>query len=211
MTLPDYQTASGCVDIMMHTMERYLGHGDTMELTDALAEGLLRTVMKDAVILRDDPKNYDARAEVMWASSLSHNGLTGCGSDGGDWASHRLEHEIGGMFDVAHGAGLAAIWGSWARYVYRERPDRFAKLAVNVLGVQPAATDEETALLGIAAMEDFYRSIHMPTNMRELGLNVTDEQLEELADKCSATAGDNLGKMKVLHRADMLAIYTAAR
>ena len=211
MTLPDYQTASGCVDIMMHTMERYLGHGDTMELTDALAEGLLRTVMKDAVILRDDPKNYDARAEVMWASSLSHNGLTGCGSDGGDWASHRLEHEIGGMFDVAHGAGLAAIWGSWARYVYRERPDRFAKLAVNVLGVQPAATDEETALLGIAAMEDFYRSIHMPTNMRELGLNVTDEQLEELADKCSATANDNLGKMKVLHRADMLAIYTAAR
>ena len=82
---------------------------------------------------------------------------------------------------------------------------------MNVLGVQPAATDEETALLGIAAMEDFYRSIHMPTNMRELGLNVTDEQLEELADKCSATAGDNLGKMKVLHRADMLAIYTAAR
>ena len=211
MTLPDYQTASGCVDIMMHTMERYLGHGDTMELTDAMAEGLLRTVMKDAVILRDDPKNYDARAEVMWASSLSHNGLTGCGSDGGDWASHRLEHEIGGMFDVAHGAGLAAIWGSWARYVYRERPDRFAKLAVNVLGVKPAATDEETALLGIAAMEDFYRSIHMPTNMRELGLNVTDEQLEELADKCSATANDNLGKMKVLHRADMLAIYTAAR
>ena len=137
--------------------------------------------------------------------------LTGCGSDGGDSASRRLEHEIGGMFDVAHGAGLAAIWGSWARYVYRERPDRFAKLAVNVLGVQPAATDEETALLGIAAMEDFYRSIHMPTNMRELGLNVTDEQLEELADKCSATAGDNLGKMKVLHRADMLAIYTAAR
>ena len=211
MTLPDYQTASGCVDIMMHTMERYLGHGDTMELTDALAEGLLRTVMKDAVILRDDPKNYDARAEVMWASSLSHNGLTGCGSDGGDWASHRLEHELGGMFDVAHGAGLAAIWGSWARYVYQGRPDRFAKLAVNVLGVQPAATDEETALLGIAAMEDFYRSIHMPTNMRELGLNVTDEQLEELADKCSATASDNLGKMKVLHRADMLAIYTAAR
>ena len=211
MTLPDYQTASGCVDIMMHTMERYLGHGDTMELTDALAEGLLRTVMKDAVILRDDPKNYDARAEVMWASSLSHNGLTGCGSDGGDWASHRLEHEIGGMFDVAHGAGLAAIWGSWARYVYRERPDRFAKLAVNVMGVQPGADEGETALRGIAAMEEFFRSINMPTNLHDLiGAEVTDAQLEELADKCSATADDNLGKMKVLHRADMLAIYTAA-
>ena len=212
ITLPDYQTASGCTDIMMHTMERYLGHDDTMELTDALAEGLLRTVMKDAVILRDEPENYDARAEVMWASSLSHNGLTGCGSDGGDWASHRLEHELGGLFDVAHGAGLAAIWGSWARYVYRERPDRFAKLAVNVLGVRPAGTDEETALLGIAAMEEFFQSIRMPINIHDLvGAEITDAQLEELADKCSATANDNLGKMKVLHRADMLAIYTAAR
>ena len=211
MSLPDYQTASGCVDIMMHTMERYLNHGENLELTDGISEALLRTVMKNAVILRDDPKNFDARAEVMWAGSLSHNGLTGCGTDGGDWSSHRLEHELGGMFDVAHGAGLAAIWGSWARYVYRERPDRFAKLAVNVLGVPPAATDEETALLGIAAMEDFYRSIHMPTNLRELGLNVTDAQLQEMADKCSATANDNLGKVKVLHRDDMLAIYTAAR
>lgn len=211
MSLPDYQTASGCVDIMMHTMERYLNHGENLELTDGISEALLRSVIKNAVILRDDPKNFDARAEVMWAGSLSHNGLTGCGTDGGDWSSHRLEHELGGMFDVAHGAGLAAIWGSWARYVYRERPDRFAKLAVNVLGVTPAATDEETALLGIAAMEDFYRSIHMPTNLRELGLNVTDAQLQELADKCSATANDNLGKVKVLHRDDMLAIYTAAR
>ena len=211
MTLPDYQTACGCVDIMMHTMERYLNNSGNMELTDGIAEALLRTVMKNAVILRDDPHNYDARAEVMWAGSLSHNGLTGCGTDGGDWASHRLEHELGGMFDVAHGAGLAAIWGSWARYVYKERPDRFAKLAVNVMGVAPAAGDGETALLGIAAMEDFYRSIHMPTNLRELGLEVTDAQLEELADKCSETMHDRLGSVKVLRRADMLAIYTAAR
>lgn len=117
MTLPDYQTACGCTDIMMHTMERYFTNGGNMEITDALAEGLLRTVKENALILRRDPGNYDARAEVMWAGSLSHNGLTGCGSDGGDWASHKLEHEIGGLFDVAHGAGLAAIWGSWARYV----------------------------------------------------------------------------------------------
>ena len=123
-----------------------------------------------------------------------------------------MEHELSGMFDVAHGAGLAAIWGSWARYVYRERPDRFAKLAVNVLGVRPAGTDEENALLGIAAMEEFFQSIRMPINIHDLvGAEITDAQLEELADKCSATANDNLGKMKVLHRADMLAIYTAAR
>ena len=112
MTLPDYQTACGCTDIMMHTMERYFTNGGNMELTDALAEGLLKTVKKNAVILRDDPKNYDARAEVMWAGSLAHNGLTGCGNDGGDWMTHKLEHELGGLYDVAHGAGLAAIWGT---------------------------------------------------------------------------------------------------
>ena len=92
-----------------------------MEITDSIAEGLMRTVIENARILINDPKNYDARAEVMWAGSLSHNGLTGCGAVvGGDFASHALEHEIGGLFDVAHGAGLAAIWGSWARYVYKD-------------------------------------------------------------------------------------------
>ena len=115
MTLPPYQTACGCTDILMHTMERYFTNGGNMEITDAIAEGLMRTVITNAKILVDDPDNYDARAEVMWSGSLSHNGLTGCGNDGGDFASHLLEHEIGGMFDVAHGAGLAAIWGSWAR------------------------------------------------------------------------------------------------
>ena len=104
-TLPDYQTESGCADIMMHTMERYFTNGGNMELTDVLAEGLLRTVMKNAVILHTDPANYEARAEVMWAGSLSHNGLTGCGIACGDFMSHKLEHEMGGMFDVTHGAG----------------------------------------------------------------------------------------------------------
>ena len=121
MTLPDYQTACGCTDILMHTMERYFTNGGNMEITDSIAEGLMRTVIENARILVRDPKNYDARAEVMWAGSLSHNGLTGCGAVvGGDFASHALEHEIGGIYDVAHGAGLAAIWGSWARYVYKD-------------------------------------------------------------------------------------------
>ncbi len=136
MTLPKYQTASGCVDIMMHTMERYFNHCDNMELTDGISEHLLRTVMKNAKILMDEPQCYKARAEVMWAGSLSHNGLMACGNDGGDWACHQLEHELGGMFDVAHGAGLAAVWGSWARYVCDALPDRFEQFAVNVMGVE---------------------------------------------------------------------------
>ena len=210
MTLPAYQTASGCTDIMMHTLERYLNQGGSMELTDEIAEGLLRTVMKNAQILMTDPSNYDARAEVMWAGSLSHNGLTGCGTDGGDWACHRLEHELGGLYDVAHGAGLAALWGTWARYVFREKPDRFARLAVKVLGVTPDASEEETALKGIAAMEDFFRSIHMPTSLTELGVKPTEEEFKLLAKKCSITAKDNLGSVKKLHEADMEAIFRAA-
>ena len=209
-TLPPYQTASGCVDILMHTMERYFTPNGTMELTDALAEGLMRTVIKNAVILRDDPGSYDARAEIMWAGSLSHNGLTGCGSDGGDWACHGLEHEMGGMFDVTHGAGLAAVWGSWARYVYRDCLDRFVRFAVNVMGVAGSGTPEDIALAGIEAMEDFYRSIAMPTCFSELGISPTQEQLVTMARKLHIACGGTKGTAKVLREADFLKIYEMA-
>lgn len=209
-TLPPYQTASGCADIMMHTMERYFTPNGTMELTDSLAEGLMRTVMDNAVILRDDPANYDARAEIMWAGSLSHNGLTGCGSDGGDWATHGLEHEMGGMFDVTHGAGLAAVWGSWARYVYRDCLDRFVKFAVNVMGVENTGAPEDVALKGIEAMEDFYRSIQMPTCFSELGIAPTQEQLSTMAHMFHIACGGKKGTAKVLQEADFLKIYEMA-
>ena len=211
MTLPDYQTQSGCTDIMMHTMERYFTQGGNMEITDAIAEGLLRTVMKYAEILHKEPDNYEARAEVMWAGSLAHNGLTGCGCDGGDFATHGLEHELGGMFDVTHGAGLAAVWGSWARYVYKECLPRFVKYALNVMQVQPGETDEETALRGIEAMEAFYRRIGMPTNLRELGVELTEEQILHMAASCSKGAGGKKGSAKVLREADMAEIYRMAR
>lgn len=207
MTLPDYQTACGCTDIMMHTMERYFTNGGNMELTDSMAEALLRTVKENAVILRDDPKNYDARAEVMWAGSLSHNGLTGCGNDGGDWMTHKLEHELGGLYDVAHGAGLAAIWGSWARYVYKDCLPRFKRYAINVMGVADEGMDEEIALKGIEAMEDFYRSINMPTNLRELGVNATEEDLVTMAHKCAVGVGGAMGSAKLLNEEDMLNIF----
>ena len=210
-TLPDYQTASGCADIMMHTMERYFHNGDSMEITDQLAEGLLRTVMVNAKILVSEPDNYEARAEVMWAGSLAHNGLTGCGTDGGDWMSHKLEHELGGLFDVTHGAGLAAIWGSWARYVYKDCLPRFKRFAVNVMGVQAVGTDEEIALKGIEAMEEFYRAIKMPTNLRELGIEPTEEELAIMAHKCAVGVGGQSGSAKVLKEADMLEIYKMAK
>ena len=210
-TLPPYQTASGCVDIMMHTMERYFTREENTALTDGIGEALLRTVMESAQTLARAPENYNARAQVMWASSLSHNGLTGCGTIG-DWSCHQLEHELGGMFDVAHGAGLAAVWGSWARYVYKEKPERFAQFAVNVMGVTNDFSDpEKTALEGIRKMEEFYRSIHMPTNIRELGVELTEEQVEQLAYKCSFMEKRTIGQFKVLDRNDMEEIYRMAR
>ena len=211
MTLPDYQTACGCTDIMMHTMERYFTNGGNMEITDSMAEALLRTVKENAKILVKDPKNYDARAEVMWAGSLSHNGLTGCGNDGGDWMTHKLEHELGGLYDVAHGAGLAAIWGSWARYVYKNCLPRFKRFAINVMGVPANGTDEEIALKGIEAMEDFYREIKMPTNLRELGVNATEEDLKLMAHKCAVGVDGGKGSARFLKEEDMLEIYRMSK
>lgn len=211
LTLPDYQTQSGCTDILMHTMERYFTQGGNLELTDAIAEGLLRTVMKYAKVLHADPTNYEARAEVMWAGSLSHNGLTGCGANGSDFASHTLEHELGGMYDVTHGAGLAAVWPSWARYVCGDCLPRFVKFATNVMGVEPEQNDSETAEKGIQAMETFFRSIGMPTNLKELGVQPTDEEIHALAVSAAASCGGSRGAAKRMYQDDFEAVYKMAK
>ena len=211
MSLPDYQTESGATDIMMHTMERYFTNGGNLEITDSIAEGLLRNVMKYAKILHTDPKNYEARAEIMWSGSLAHNDLTGCGNDGGDFVSHMLEHEIGGMFDVTHGAGLAAVWPSWARYVYKDCLPRFVKYAINVMGVEPGKDDYETAEKGIVAMEEFYHSIGMPINMKELGVTPTDAQIREMAESCGQACGGTKGSAKVLNVDDFEEIYKMSK
>ncbi len=211
LSLPDYQTMSGCADILMHTMERYFTQGDTLEITDAIAEALMRTVIANARLLHKDPLNLKARAEVMWAGSLSHNGLTGCGNDGGDFATHMLEHELGGMFDVTHGAGLAAIWPSWARHVCANDLPRFVRFARNVMQIEGSLDDDALAEAGIAAMESFYREIGMPTNLAELGVNPTDDQIREMADSCAQATGGRIGSAKVLFQEDLIAIYTRAR
>ena len=210
-SLPQYQTESGCVDILMHTMERYFVNIETMEITDSISESLMQTVIYNARILMREPDNYTARAEIMWAGSLSHNGLTGCGTGGGDWACHQLEHELGGLYDVTHGAGLAAIWGSWARYVYDVNPERFAQFATNVFDIPCGLDFEKTALAGIEAMEDFFRSIKMPVSLHELVLDLDDQQIHELAFKCSYEDTRTIGVFKQLNMKDMEKIYTMAR
>lgn len=210
-TLPAYQTASGASDIMMHTMERYFTNTEHVELIDRIAEGLLVSVREAALKVMKEPTNYDARADLMWAGSLSHNGLTGTGRVG-DFASHKIEHEMGGMFDVAHGAGLCAIWGSWARYVYKTNVARFAQFANRIFDVPMNLYDlEETALKGIEAWEDWCRKIGMPTSMTELGINPTDAQIEEMAEKCVATGNGHVGFFQTLYKEDVIKIYNMAK
>ena len=211
-TLPPYQTAAGVTDMMMHTMERYFTKDDDMDFTTDLAEASLRNIKNAVFSVLKDPKNYRYRAQIMWGGSLMHNGLTGCGvSD--DWATHQLEHELSGMFDVTHGAGLAAIWPSWARYVMHENLSRFVRFAVNVMDVPNDFTDPEgTALKGIEAMECFYHAIGMPINIKELiGKDISDEETHEMTRKCSRDFTATCGCLKVLKAEDMKAIYQMAR
>ena len=210
-TLPPYQTAAGATDIMMHTMERYFSKYEDATLTDAIAEALLCTV-KDAVFeVLKNPEDYRNRAAIMWASSLSHNDLTECGTEK-DFACHKLEHELSGLFGVTHGAGLAAIWGSWARYVMDNHISRFVKFAVNVMGVTNDFSDpRQTALRGIEATERFFQAIGMPTSIPALiGRQATEEEIEALVAKCSRGGKITIGAMEVLKTADMAAVYRLA-
>ena len=211
-TLPTYQTAAGATDIMMHTMERYFTVYDDMTLTDALAEALLRTVKDSALEVMRNPMDYRHRAQIMWAGSISHNDLMECGSTK-DFATHKLEHELSAMFDVTHGAGLAAIWGSWARYVLPGHEARFARFAVNVMGVDNDFTDvRRTAEKGIEATERFFAQLGMPISIHELlGRDITDEEIEEMARRASHDGEISLGNIRVLKRADMVEIYKLAR
>lgn len=211
-TLSPYQTAAGVADIMMHTMERYFSNDMDMDLTDSIAEALLRTMIENAYKVMANPNDYRARAQIMWGGSLAHNGLTECGLRR-DWACHKLEHELSGMFDVTHGAGLTAIWPTWARYVYKNNVPRFVQFAVNVMGIRNDMSDpERTALSGIDAMEKFYKDIKMPVSLYELlGRDISDDVINELTFRCSGGNGRTIGALRVLNQEDMKTIYKLAR
>lgn len=211
-TLPPYQTAAGVTDIMMHMMERYFSHDGDMTVTDNLTESLLRTMKECVFDVLKNPNDYRNRAQIMWGGSLAHNGLTGCGREE-DWATHEIEHELSGMFDVTHGAGLAAVWPSWARYVLKEDVSRFVRFAVNVMDVENDFTNPEaTALKGIEAMERFYHAIGMPINIHELiGREVTDDEIKEMARKCTNSYTTTVGGFKKLRAEDIEAIYKMAK
>lgn len=174
-----YQTSCGVVDIMAHTMERYFTVVEDTPLTDAISEAILKSVIEAGTILMKNPEDYNARATVMWASSLSHNGLTGAGREN-YLAVHQLEHALSGEFDaVAHGAGLAVLFPAWAKYVYKANVKRFCQFARNVWGVNDG-DDQTCALKGIEKMGEYFKSLNMPTTLKDFGVGV--ESLDKLAD-----------------------------
>ncbi len=179
-TLPAYQIAAGVTDIMQHTMERYFIPGSHADLTDEIAEGLLRTMIKNGRKVLADPADFDAMAEVMWCSSISHNGLTGLGR-ARDFSVHALGQAIGALYDSTHGATLAAVWKAWAEYLYEDAPERFAQFARRVWGV----TEEDDLAASRAGIEKtvaFFREIGMPVSISELGVHPTDEEYHRMAE-----------------------------
>lgn len=209
-TVNRFQTGCGTVDIMMHTLERYMG-GTTKEtpLTDRIAEGLLKSVVEAGAVADQDPENYEARATLMWAGSLSHNDLTSAGR-AFMMQVHQMEHELSGMYpQIAHGAGLSALWPSWARYVCAAWPERFAQYAVRVWNLEMNFENPmETALAGIKVTEDYFKSLDMPTNIRDLG--VEPEKIDVMAEKCTNFGTRTLPGIKELGKTEMMEIYRMA-
>ena len=208
-TVSPYQTACGAVDIAMHTIERYFCPGEDTYVTDSIAEAVIKSVMKAGTDCLKNPRDYEARANMMWASSLAHNGLTQCGREF-QLVVHQFEHEVSGMYpEIAHGAGLAAIWCSWARYVYRANINRWLQYAHNVWNLEiDFEHPEKTIELAIDKQEQYYASIGMPINLKSLG--VKKESLEKLALDCSRNKTRTLIGYKPLAYEDILKIYEMA-
>ena len=208
-TLPKYQVACGVVDIMMHTLERYFTPVSGNQLTDEIAESVLRTVTRNGLAAYENPKDYDAMSEIMWCGSLSHNGLTGLGRPK-DFVCHKLGHEIGGMFDEAHGATLSAVWGSWARYVYHLDVARFARYGKQVWNIE-IEDEEEAALAAIERTEEFFRALDMPVSIGELSIGVQpDDVLRKMADSATRGGTVTLGAFRKMDAQDMYEVYKAA-
>lgn len=208
-TVSPWQTACGTVDILMHTMERYFSPTKDVDLTDELSEGLLRSVIKAGRAAMRNPENYEARATLLWAGSLSQNDLMGLGRRA-DWATHQLEHDLSGMYDhVSHGAGLAAIFPAWCRYVMDADVQRFCRFAQNVWGISgEGLSAEQWAEKGIEATAAYFAELGMPADLQAMGID--EARLPEMARKCSFDGQRTLGGFKTLDQADMLVIYRKA-
>ena len=207
-TLPAFQTACGAADIMAHVFERYFTNTKEVEITDRLCEAVLLTMVKEVPRVIEDPNNYDARANIMWAGMVAHNNLVGVGREQ-DWSSHSIEHELSALYDVAHGAGLAVIFPAWMTYVMHQNVNRFAQIAVRVWGCQMNFENpEETAKEGIKRLKNFFKSIGLPPNFEELGAK--EEDIPKMVEKMQLGENGSCGQFVKLKAKDVEAIYRLA-
>ena len=207
-TLPPYQTACGATDIMAHVFERYFTNTKEVEITDRLCEAVLMTMVKETPRVIENPDNYEARANSMWAGMVAHNGIVGAGRSQ-DWNSHGIEHELSGLYDCAHGAGLAVIMPSWMEFVMNHNVMRFAQMATRVFGVPMNFEDpSDTARKGIKAFRTFLKSIGMPINFTELGAK--EEDIPILVEKFGLGENGRTGGFVSLSSADVAEIYRIA-
>lgn len=205
-TLPDYQTAAGGVDIISHVFERYFTNTPNVDLTDRLCEATLKCMIKNLPIALEEPDNYAARAEIMWAGTIAHNGLLGTGR-AEDWASHMIGHEISAIYDLTHGATLSIVFPAWMEYVYLENIDRFVQYSTRVWNVEMDYDNpERTALEGIRKTKEFFKKIGMPTSLSEA--NIPGDKIEEMAEKCVLSGP--VGNIKKLYKDDVIKILEMA-
>lgn len=206
-TLPPYQTAAGAADMMAHIFERYFTNEPNVDLTDRLSEATLRTIIKNVPIVLQEPENYEARAEIMWAGTIAHNGILGTGRTE-DWGTHDMEHEISGIYDITHGAGLAILFPAWMKYVYKQDVNRFVQFASRVWDVEIDMNNlERTALEGIERTKNFFKKMGMPVSLTEA--NVPSDRFEEMASK--GTENGPLGNFVKLHKEDIVNIFNLAK
>lgn len=209
MTLPRFQVACGAMDISAHLMERYFTNVPNVTFTDRLIEATLKTIIRQAPMILKNPQDYDAWAEFMWAGTVAHNNLLNTGRIG-DWASHDIEHEISGIYDVAHGAGLAVVFPAWMKHVLHQDLNRFVQWAVRVWNVEmDVFNPEKVALEGIARLEAFIRSLGIGTRLVDLG--ITDDRIEEMADKCTDGDTRTVGNFVKLDRQGVSAVLRLAQ
>lgn len=206
-TLPANQTAYGIADMMAHVMERYFSQTPGVEVTDRLCEAVLLAVIKEGPIAIKEPKNYDARANIMWAGTIAHNGMCGVGREE-DWATHGLEHELSALYDVPHGAGLAVMFPAWMQFVYTSGIDKFVQFATRVWNIPESSDKKEVALKGIQALKDFFSSIGLPVNFQQLGAK--KEDIDKLIDTLKINTGGSFGAFRKLDMEDARQIYLIA-
>lgn len=207
-SLPKWQTAAGCTDMFAHLLERFFCDAGPVPVTDNLNMSLMNTVRTNAPIVLAEPENYEARANIMWAGMLCHNGIAGCGRNE-DWATHGMEHEVSALkTEVTHGAGLAVLFPAWMRYVYKENPDRFALYGREVFGLKTTGDVEEDAINAIIATKNFFLSLGMPDTLGDFGL--VEDDIEKMIPTLKENKGEPFGGFKKLTMDDARAIYKSA-